>query len=166
MSSAEFKPNPAFMQALDAGVRDGLNAIQLQTSRTLRQVLSQKGSGRIYRIGLGKAKGRNLRARGLHQASAPGKPPAVNTNRLRASWTVSSAAGGNYQSRDSFARFYRNGSKTVLEFGSRVLYAPFLEFGTRRVRPRPYVKPTLTAVGKQAARIMKVAINQRLRGSR
>lgn len=166
MSSAEFKPNPAFMQALDAGVVDGLNAIQLQTSRVLRQLLSQKGTGRIYRIGAGKAKGRNLRARGFHQASAPGKPPAVNTNRLRASWSVSSASGGNFQSKDSFGRFYRDGRNVVLEFGSRVLYAPFLEFGTRRIRPRPYVKPSLTAVGKRAARIMEIAINNRLGAGR
>ena len=162
MSSAEFKPNPAFKQAMDAGILDGLNAIQVQTSRALRQTLSYPGTGRIYRIGKGKAKGRNLRARGFHQASAPGKPPAVNTNRLRASWSVSSPAGGNFQTKDSFARVYRDASRVVLEFGSRVLYAPFLEFGTRRIRPRPYVKPTLNAVGKRAAQIMAAQIRRRL----
>lgn len=162
MSSAEFKPDPAFMQALDAGVIDGLNAIQLATSRKLNQTLSQRGTGRIYRVAKGKAKGRNMRARGFHQASAPGKPPAILNARLIASWSVSSALNGNYQSKDSFARFYRDGKKVVLEFGSLVPYARFLEFGTRRVRPRPYVKPSLTAVGKRAARTMEIAIHARL----
>ncbi len=162
MSFAGFRPNPAFQQALDAGIVDGLNAIQLVTSRALRQTLSQAGTGRIYRIGAGKAKGRNLRARGFHRASAPGKPPAANTNRLRASWSVSTPAGDNFGTRDSFARIYRDATRVVLEFGSRVLYAPFLEFGTSRVRPRPYVRPSLTAVGKRAASIMQIALNRRL----
>lgn len=160
MSGAEYKKNPQFDQLLQDGIREGMNAIQIRQSSLLRAKLSQPGAGRIYRIGKGKKRGRNLRARGFHQASAPGQPPAVNTNRLRASWSVS---GIGTQGSDSFLRFYQQGKKTVLEFGSRVLYAPMLELGTRRMKARPYIKPTAQQVVREAGRIMGVAIKRAFR---
>ena len=34
-------------------------------------------------------------------------------------------------------------TRTVLTFGTKVPYAVFLEYGTRRVSRRPYIAPTL-----------------------
>ena len=55
-----------------------------------------------------------------HVASAPGQPPAVDTGRLRASVDSVRPAG----------------EPRVL-VGTPVDYAPFLEFGTSRMKPRP-----------------------------
>lgn len=157
MSAAEFKKDPNFDRILRAGIVEGLNAIQIRNSRLLRDKLSKPGTGRIYRIGKGKASGRNLRARGFHRSSAPGQPPAVNTNRLRASWAIS---GSGPQGADSFLRFYERGPMTVMEFGSRVLYAPFLERGTRRMKARPYIKPVSEQLVGEVGRIMGLAIKR------
>lgn len=61
--------------------------------------------------------------------------PGVVTGRLRASvnMQVSSAAGG-----------------LQLRVGPNVTYAPFLEFGTSRMQPYPFVGPTLKHKGDKA----------------
>lgn len=64
--------------------------------------------------------GRVYRRRGIvHQASAPGQPPATDTGFL-----VNSI----YVERDGPAR---------MTVGSRLAYAAYLEFGTQRMAPRP-----------------------------
>lgn len=78
--------------------------------------------------------GKRKRRRGklaYYTASAPGEPPAVATGRLRNSvtWTLE-----------------RHDSGPVTEITTRVeprvKYAGWLEEGTRRMKPRPYLKPT------------------------
>lgn len=58
---------------------------------------------------------------GNHQASAPGDPPAVDTGRLRSSYDFQT--GPDY-----------------VDIGSNVEYAPYLEFGTRTIAPRPHLR--------------------------
>lgn len=53
-------------------------------------------------------------------ASAPGQPPAVDTDRLRASLDMVMMPG-----------------EPRALIGTPVDYAPFLEFGTSRMKPRP-----------------------------
>lgn len=62
--------------------------------------------------------------------SAPGQGPGVVTGRLRASIT------------------YRPGVDALSPFvdiGTSVYYAPFLEFGTKRMAARPFLRPALEA---------------------
>lgn len=129
-----------------AAVAEALNASMLILSSSIRTMLSQPGTGRQYRrsAGIGR-RARNARQAGVHVASAPGRPPAVDTNRLRASFTVSSVPkqGSRSSGTDAFVANAQEPTRTVLTFGSRVPYAMFLEFGTRRVRRRPYIAPTL-----------------------
>jgi hypothetical protein len=129
-----------------AAVAEALNASMLILSSSIRTMLSQPGTGRQYRrsAGIGR-RARNARQAGVHVASAPGRPPAVDTNRLRASFTVSSVPkqGSRSSGTDAFVANVQEPTRTVLTFGSRVPYAVFLEFGTRRVRRRPYIAPTL-----------------------
>lgn len=54
-----------------------------------------------------------------HRASAPGEAPATDTGNL-----VSSI-------------YFRQPSKLVAEVGSRLPYAYWLEFGTKKIEPRP-----------------------------
>lgn len=56
--------------------------------------------------------------------SSPGNPPGVDTGRLRASWR------------------HRITGPHAGEVFTDVVYAPFLEFGTRRMAPRPHAGPT------------------------
>lgn len=62
--------------------------------------------------------------------STPGHPPATRTGLLRSSitWRVGADALSPYA-----------------DVGSAVLYAPFVELGTRFMEPRPYLRPGLEA---------------------
>jgi hypothetical protein len=90
-------------------------------------------AGRLYRRGgfrRGMSRGlRGQRARGvgtrIHRASAPGQPPAEDTGRLYREITVRRMSSGRYRVR----------------FGAS--YAGFLEFGTGRLRMRPFVMPAI-----------------------
>ena len=159
-----FKSNKdAIMVALDEALVEGMNASSLAASRLVRQTLSQPGTGRIYRIARGRKGGRNLRAQGFHRASAPGRPPAVNTNRLRSSWMVGGVPGfgSTITAAGNRATIYRDGKAVVLEYGSRVEYAPMLEYGTRRMKARPYLKPTLPVLARTIPRLFATAISRR-----
>lgn len=62
------------------------------------------------------------------EVSAPGDPPKIKTGRLRASITH---------------RIGYEGEEVVGEVGTNVEYALPLEFGTRRMAPRPFMGPAL-----------------------
>jgi HK97 gp10 family phage protein len=97
----------------------------------LKDTLSQPGSGRKYK----RKKGRGQYVRGAkkgqdkvgmyHVASAPGEPPAADMGFLR---------------RSVFINIYRNELKARI--GVRTKYVRHLEFGTKTMRPRPYLHPT------------------------
>jgi hypothetical protein len=155
LSGAKFN-HDAILETMRVGLREGMNATLVGSSRLVRRQLSRPGMGFLYRVAKGSAKGRNLRARGYHRASLPGQPPAVNTNRLRASWSVETV--GNRP--DGFANIFEDGRSIVLRYGSNVPYAPMLEFGTRRMKPRPYIKPTLPQISKISVRFFEIAIKK------
>ncbi len=73
--------------------------------------------------------GKTYRRRSItHQASAPGEFPKTDTGQLVASLYFRVAA-------DKLSAF----------FGTKLLYGSFLEFGTSRMRARPWLRPTLKA---------------------
>ncbi len=137
--------------------REGMDVVALQLSSLVREALSQPGQGRIYRIGKGSRKGKTLRARGYHRASAPGQPPAVNTGRLRSSFSVSGRGG-----EDQISYIDEDNNGIRLTFGSRVSYAGALEHGTNRVAARPYLEPAVETMKERVAGIMAKAIKRRL----
>ena len=99
-------------------------ALALEYHADLRETLSQPGRGREY---------------GNHRASAPGDPPAVQTGTLRnavharmvdpLTWEIGVAGGVKHPTSGEAV-------------GKIALY---LEFGTRTLAPRPFVRPTLDA---------------------
>lgn len=91
-----------------------LKEIVAETERKIKEAMSEPKSGRRYRIGRGR--------RRFHIASAPGEPPAVRTGFLRS----------NIRSGTRRTTFGVEGL-----VGSNVVYAPFLEEGTLRMKPRP-----------------------------
>jgi phage gpG-like protein len=91
----------------------------LKVEATAKRITSGPGQGRIYtRHGI------------THQASAPGDPFATDTGRLRAS--ITHALG-----RDERGLYAR--------VGTDVEYGAYLELGTSRMDPRPYLRPALAA---------------------
>lgn len=159
MSGAKFD-QAGIQTTVMLGIVKGLGSSQIAASRIVKATLSRPGTGTLYRVAKGKAKGRNLRARGYHRASLPGNPPAVNTNRLRASWSVERVWGGGG---DSISAVYRQGSTAILRFGSNVPYAKLLEFGTRRMKKRPYLKPSLKPIADVSIKLIAVQIKAALR---
>lgn len=155
-------PNPEMRRRFNTAVREGLVASQILLSGTIVKLLSKPGTGRIYQVNKGKGKrARNLREIGFHRASAPGFPPAVNTNRLRGSWTIAIKSGRELLPGYNL-RVIRKPGMLGYELGSNVVYAPFLEFGTRRMRPRPYLKPAMEIVSKRLPSIFQAAFKRNL----
>lgn len=155
-------PNPEWRRRFNAAVREGLVASQVRLSNQIQQVLSKPGTGRLYRVNKGRGKrARNLREMGFHRASAPGFPPAVNTNRLRGSWSVAIKSGKDLLPGYNM-RVIRKPGMLGYELGSSVVYAPFLEFGTRRMKKRPYLKPSMDIVAKALPSIFRAAFKRNL----
>lgn len=159
MSGAKFN-HDAILDTMRAGLREGMNASVVGSARLMRGQLSRAGLGRIYKVAKGKKKGKSLRSRGYHRASSPNQPPAVNTNRLRSSWSAEAVG----LSRDGFAYVYEDGRSVVLKLGSNVPYASMLEFGTRRMKPRPYIKPTLPAIAAMSTRVLRAGVRRAFEG--
>jgi HK97 gp10 family phage protein len=109
-----------------------LRAAALILERAAKLQLSHPGTGRIYRRG----------TTAIHQASAPGEPPAVDTGNLRNS--VGSEVLGN-----------------VVRVGAAADYAAGLEFGTDRVAARPWLRPAFAEVREQ---LQAVVIGELRRG--
>ena len=83
------------------------------------EVLSQNGTGRTYKRG----------KRGVHVASAPGQPPAPDTGNLRRNWRRQTYAHPNGKGL---------GVSVHMRITSDMFYQKFLEFGTRKMAPRPH----------------------------
>lgn len=79
-----------------------------------------------------------------HQASAPGESPAILTGRLA----------------ESLTPFRR--SPLVWYVGSDVEYAPWLEYGTYGIAPRPYLRPAANHFKPIAQQRISDALRRRL----
>lgn len=115
----EFKRNlDKVLDSLDniAGQRMAEACIHVQNKT--KEKLSGDRSGRTYRVPGTKK---------TYTASAPGEPPAVMTGQLRSS-----------------IKYRIVGELQVLrgEVGSELKKAPMLEFGTRKMAARPFLRPT------------------------
>lgn len=99
-------------QRAEANATRGLNIMR----NTALEVLGHDGTGRRY---------------GKHIASAPGEPPAPDKGNLRDKWHEQTLAAPNGKG---------NGIRVTMRMKSKMFYQKFLEFGTRRMAPRPHVK--------------------------
>lgn len=104
----------------EANVMAALNgAAQSLKDDAARKIEGGKRSGRVYNTQYGK-----------HQASAPGEYPKSLTGKLVASL------------------FKRTSSSTALtaEVGTGLNYGKYLEFGTSRMLPRPWLRPSFLEI--------------------
>lgn len=123
MSSGELQWDNAEMEFLlndpHGPVGRDLERRAINVEAAAKRNLSQHGSGRIYR-----RRGR------VHQASAPGEPPAPDLGQLRASV-------GHRVGTDADGLF--------AEIGTDVDHGLYTEVGTRHMAPRPWLRPALPA---------------------
>jgi hypothetical protein len=85
-----------------------------------------------------------------------GQSPAALTGTLRASWSVETV--GNRP--DGFANIFEDGRDVILRFGSNLKYASMLEYGTRRMKPRPYVRKVLPRLSVFAKKDIVTALER------
>lgn len=113
------------LQRLREPAETGVTRAGMHLANAVKRTLSGSRSGRFYRVS---RKGR------LHQASAPGEPPAVMFGKLRQSIAVSDPQW--------------DGWNVEVEVGTNLPYARRMEWGgvdSRGIRilPRPYFGPTV-----------------------
>jgi hypothetical protein len=115
-------------KSLDAEIERAMKRTVTTVANRVRVLQTGPRTGKVYRIGktptkADRAAGRTFRS---HQASAPGEPPAVWSGRLF---------------RSVFEKVVPVFEKGRLAWrgyvGTNVQYAPHLEFGTKRMKPRP-----------------------------
>lgn len=113
----------------------------------IREELSKPGTGRQYKIPVVKRDGtlkktkRGKQQYRFHRASAPGEPPAVDTGELRRG-TVIGLVGG------------------LWRVGVTAKYGPGLEYGTLRIKPRPFMAPALARVKDEMGDLVTANIRQ------
>lgn len=120
------------LDGIGVGGKKGLSDVGVVVTNRVKKRLSQRGTGRVYR-----------RGRVFHQASAPGMPPAVDTGRLRSSYT------------------WRTGEDVrgpYVEIGTNVEYAPWLEFGTRYMQARPHLRPAIEELRDEIRALISAGI--------
>lgn len=102
-------------------LNDEIARAAVNTANHARSAVQGGGSGAVYE---------KYNPRRTHRASAPGQPPATDTGRLVGSIT---------QERSQAA----TGALSTFLAGSKVEYAKWLEFGTRLMDARPFMRPAL-----------------------
>ena len=116
------------------GVQSGLAFVAVSLQKRIRKRLSRAGSGVQY-------PGNPARS------SAPGQPPVAQSNLLRNSWVA--GIKSQFRSPGKFGVRLSQG----VGFGQATKYAFFLEGGTRNMKPRPFLRPSVDQIRPRAATI-------------
>jgi hypothetical protein len=127
------------MAANIEGIERGLKIIMVELQYNLREKLSQMGTGAGYFGGAKKL--------GFYRTrSAPGEPPAVDTGTLRQSTQVKPQ----YVAGTGMTTLVLAGLVAGVNKDARV--PRWLEYGTKRMKARPFIAPSLEVVRKDAAK--------------
>lgn len=113
----------------DSAAGKFLGQLAIQLEGAIKKDLSQLGTGRSYR---------RTKAGLYHIASAPGSPPATDSGRLRSSITH---------------EIGRDVDGLVARVGTNVKYAVYLEFGTRKMAARPFMRVNLAKLERSHKQI-------------
>lgn len=115
---------------IKVGGKDGLADVGVEATNRIKRLLSTPGRGRVYR----------RPPSVLHRASAPGDPPAPDTGLYRASWTW---------------RLGEDARGPYVEIGTNQKRGPWFEFGTRRMAPRPHLRPTINSLRDEITKLVR-----------
>ena len=151
-------------------VEKGLLKVAAQMTGDIKR--SMRGYGSYSRLDTQEAvKGvRRTKTNRRHYPSPPGSPPAVDYGRLRASISFNWSGSGKTQGdTDSFsapsgkASGVRDGvgepaskqDQITVVVGTNVEYGGFLELGTSKIQPRPYLRPILEKYRSQIISLLR-----------
>jgi len=113
-------------------------AIQADAERAAKQVVKRTTMAINAHAKNSMAQQKSGKTYGKHQASAPGEAPAVDMGLLM----------------NSLSEEYEAGGLTGVAF-TNVMYAEILEYGGKKMRPRPYYLPAAQAAKRQFISEMK-----------
>lgn len=113
-----------------------IGAAQKLRTDIIKSIQRGPASGRIYE---------KYQPRRTHQASAPGEAPMSDTGRLANSIT-----------------FDVEGRHSAI-VGSKIAYAVMLEYGTRKMRARPFFHPAVEKMRPKFNRLLEQAISGALK---
>jgi hypothetical protein len=135
--SVKWTPEVANRQ-IRSWARKSLEAASIVIVNTCKSNLSHSGTGRRVAGGavVPHAGGRGRRIYGAFR-SAAGSFPFKQSGRLRASVT-----------------YVIDENNLVARIGTNVNYGRWLEIGTRRLRPRPWLRPSMAQATPQVRRIL------------
>ena len=126
------------MAANIEGIERGLKIAMIELQREMRERLSKKGSGAGY---FGGSKGKGY----FRTRSAPGQPPAVDTGTLRNS--VQSKP--QYIAGTGMTSIVLTGLVAGVYKDARI--PRWLEYGTSRMKARPFIAPSLKVIRPSVA---------------
>ena len=126
------------MSANIEGIERGLKIVMVELQIELREKLSQVGSGAGY---FGGSKGKGY----FRTRSAPGEPPAVDTGTLRNS--VQSKP--QYIPGTGMTSIVLTGLVAGVNKDARI--PRWLEYGTSRMKARPFIAPSLEVIRPSVA---------------
>lgn len=154
--------NYVFTLATEANIRAMHKAADLVAKNT-KENFTLQGSGMTIR---GKwvpgASRKKTKSGKRHMAAAPGKPPAIDIGTLRVSimaeiekqpLNVIGRVGPDIEKIKE--RLAKRGAKAGT--GTNVEYGYFLEVGTSKMQPRPFLRPALIRTRKKVVKIFKEA---------
>lgn len=148
-ATINFYPERA-MRSILTPIQQMVLAYGFKMEREIKESMQSGPSGyeRDVESDLGVSHGGvSKRGKKMHYASSPGSPPAVDTGRLRASISTSWSGGGFGNESDNTSGEgvpipeSAGANQFKVRVGTRVRYAPYLEFGTSKMAARPFIRP-------------------------
>jgi len=131
--------NRVFTLATEANVT-AMHKAALLVESDVKQNFTLQGQGRQY---------------GKHTASRPGEPPAIDTGVLRASMMSEVVKSGTNVTGKVGPDVEHIAAKAPV--GTNVEYGFYLEMGTSKMQPRPFLRPALHRTRKKVVKIFKEA---------
>lgn len=127
------------------GGKQGLADVGIVGVNRIKRVLSTPGTGRMYR-----RPGASGPRAVLHRASSPGQPPAPDTGKYRSSWNwrLGTDARGDY-----------------VEIGTNDKRGPWFEYGTRRMKARPHLRPMVNTLRDEITDLVRKGIIEKQKGT-
>ena len=133
--------NRVFTLATEANI-SAMNKAALLVESDVKQNFTLQGRGRVY-------------GRRKHRASLPGQPPAIDTGTLRASIMSEVERTGLNVIGKVGPDVEKIAAKAPI--GTNINYGFYLELGTSKMQPRPFLRPALIRTRKKVVKIFKEA---------
>jgi HK97 gp10 family phage protein len=136
------------LEEVQAMLQNVINSVQPAVAKAVQQGGYLVLSSAVQSIQHTSASGRVYTSHGVsHTASAPGEPPATDEGTLVGSLQIWTSSDG-----------------MSIAVGSNLNYAPYLEYGTRKMAARPYLNPAFDVNREEILALITKAVNQTMQG--